>query len=827
MRVRAWSLVLALLATPLFAAPVGTAFTYQGELRSSATHAPVADGAYDFEFHLFDDAAVVNELALQTKDDVAVAGGLFSVDLDFTDVPFALSQAYWLEVRVRPGAEGGAFQALLPRQRITPTPYAINARGVQDGGVGNAALIDGAVSADKIGAQQVGAAQIADGAIDSDKLSSNAVTSAAILDGSVGSAEIDATQVQRRVAACGAGAAIQAIAQDGTVTCESAGAGTVTSIDTAGGLSGGPIVSSGTLSIADGGVTSSKILDGTVGSVDIDAAQVQRRVAACAAGGAIQAIAQDGTVTCQSAGAGTVSSIDTGAGLTGGPITTAGTISIADEGVTSGKIADGAIASVDVLDGGLQAEDLADNSVGSGEVTNNALTADDLATSSVGSDEIADGTVASVDIVDNSIGTLDIGNGSIASVDIQDSSIAANDVNNTSVQWRVSQSCSGAIRQINADGTVVCNAAAASTVRPVQPLVFSVPTIAAGGASSVVIGVDGLPLISVHDTVAGNLVVVHCENPACSAATTTTIDNAANDVGAFNSIAIDGRGFGAVAYYDATAGDLKLALCADLACTSATLRTLDSTDDVGKFAAIGFDATNLVAIAYFDETNDNLKFARCTNATCSTSAVGTVDGSANDVGRALSLMTFNGIAVIAYADATAGSLKLARCSIVSECTMAIAAISDLDAAAGSFSTTAVTLAARGTPVIFYQRPSGDLYVVRCLLRTCNSIDAPAAITTFGATISHLAASTDALGRIHLVTVVGDQVQTLRCYEELCTGTPVAQNGVIYSTAVGGADARPSIALGHHGFPIVTARNGVVTRIIVCDNHLCTTGSRPR
>ena len=39
-----------------------------------------------------------------------------------------------------------------------------------------------------------------------------------------------------------------------------------------------------------------------------------------------------------SAGTGTVTSVDSGAGLTGGPITTSGTLSIADDGVTSAKI---------------------------------------------------------------------------------------------------------------------------------------------------------------------------------------------------------------------------------------------------------------------------------------------------------------------------------------------------------------------------------------------------------------------------------------------------------------------------------------------------------
>ena len=49
------------------------------------------------------------------------------------------------------------------------------------------------------------------------------------------------------------------------------GAGTVTNIATAGGLTGGPITASGTISIADGGVTSLKIADGSIVNNDINA----------------------------------------------------------------------------------------------------------------------------------------------------------------------------------------------------------------------------------------------------------------------------------------------------------------------------------------------------------------------------------------------------------------------------------------------------------------------------------------------------------------------------------------------------------------------------
>src|SRR3989441_11491392 len=73
---------------------------------------------------------------------------------------------------------------------------------------------------------------------------------------------------------CAVGSSIRQINLDGTVVCQSA----VTSVDTGSGLTGGPITTSGTISISPGGVTTAPISDGTVAAVDVNSAQVQLRV---------------------------------------------------------------------------------------------------------------------------------------------------------------------------------------------------------------------------------------------------------------------------------------------------------------------------------------------------------------------------------------------------------------------------------------------------------------------------------------------------------------------------------------------------------------------
>jgi hypothetical protein len=101
--------------------PLGTAFTYQGRLEDAGTP---ANGTYDMQFTLHDAAAAGAQVGpVVTRDDVAVAAGLFTVALDF-DTAFA-GQARFLEIGVRPGSSTGGYTLLGPRQELTPAPNAL------------------------------------------------------------------------------------------------------------------------------------------------------------------------------------------------------------------------------------------------------------------------------------------------------------------------------------------------------------------------------------------------------------------------------------------------------------------------------------------------------------------------------------------------------------------------------------------------------------------------------------------------------------------------------------------------------------------------------
>jgi hypothetical protein len=129
------TLLLLLLATPgeitaggaqsgaaITAAAVGTGFTYQGHLRDGANP---ANGAYDFQFKLFDAASVgVQVGSTVALDNLPVTNGLFGLELDFGAGAIG-GGARWLEIGVRPGVSVGAYTLLSPRQKLTPAPYAL------------------------------------------------------------------------------------------------------------------------------------------------------------------------------------------------------------------------------------------------------------------------------------------------------------------------------------------------------------------------------------------------------------------------------------------------------------------------------------------------------------------------------------------------------------------------------------------------------------------------------------------------------------------------------------------------------------------------------
>ncbi len=121
------SLFLAATASVNAQTPLGSEFTYQGQLKLLGQ--AVNDTA-DFEFTLWDADTAGNPIgAVWAVNNVTIMDGLFTVELDFGVIAFN-GDARWLEIAVRSPAGSGAFTTLSPRQPLTVTPYALQTRGI-------------------------------------------------------------------------------------------------------------------------------------------------------------------------------------------------------------------------------------------------------------------------------------------------------------------------------------------------------------------------------------------------------------------------------------------------------------------------------------------------------------------------------------------------------------------------------------------------------------------------------------------------------------------------------------------------------------------------
>lgn len=315
-----------------------------------------------------------------------------------------------------------------------------------------------------------------------------------------------------------------------------------------------------------------------------------------------------------------------------------------------------------------------------------------------------------------------------------------------------------------------------------------------GDFGSIAIGSDGLAVISYRDFMLDALRVAHCGDAACASGNTLTIvdDPAGAVVGLYTSITVPADGRPVISYHDFSAQSLKVAKCADHACTSATTVTVDDPgNSVGLYTSIAISADGSPVISYYDATARALKVAKCANAACTgTAAVATVDDPpGGDVGAYTSIALGSDLLpVISYLDAGANALKVAKCG--NPGCSAGNTITTIDGgpgvgSVGAFS--AIANGADGRPVVSYYDNSGSLKVAKCANPVC----------TGAATVSTVDDSFNRVGLYTSITIGADErpvisyldfsagaLKVARCANTSCTGAatittvdgPVFANG---------------------------------------------------
>jgi hypothetical protein len=177
------------------------------------------------------------------------------------------------------------------------------------------------------------------------------------------------------------------------------------------------------------------------------------------------------------------------------------------------------------------------------------------------------------------------------------------------------------------------------------------------------------PVISYYNLTDTNLMVADCNDSDCSggddAPSGPVATGEAGDIGQYSSLALDLFDENpTIAYYNATAGDLKLIHCDSEDCTGGQTSVL--VDDVaGISLSMTLDQGSSPVISYYDSDNLALAIARCDDSACATPAISDVLTSLQtptiDTSIALDI---NDIPVVSYIDDTNGSqvyMRIVRC----------------------------------------------------------------------------------------------------------------------------------------------------------------------
>lgn len=212
------------------------------------------------------------------------------------------------------------------------------------------------------------------------------------------------------------------------------------------------------------------------------------------------------------------------------------------------------------------------------------------------------------------------------------------------------------------------------------------------------------------------------------------IDDPADDVGLYASLVLDASGRPVIAYDDLSDDSLRLALCADATCTSASIVTVDddAVVDVGEHVDVAIGVDGLPIMAYAVLPGGALRVARCEDAACAGRAIHDLDQPF--VGRFAAIaIGADGNPVVSYYDFDRRALKVAKCTDAACAQPAIVSLLD-DRGRDVGAYTAIAIRPDGNPVISYRRCFFD--AVDCVLAVAECRTPDCAGTVDLLTIDH-------------------------------------------------------------------------------------------
>ena len=520
---------------------LGTAFTYQGQLRSGNAN---INGSCDIAFRVFDAESSGGQVGATLTKTVVLTGSLFTTALDFGAGVFG-GDARWLDLQVRCPAGSGPYTALAPRQALTAAPYALfsAAPWVTNGGslsytAGNVGIGTTAPS-QKLSVNGIisttGGVQFQDGT-----RQSTAYLRPPQLPGAGITTTLDSTDD---------------VGSFSSITIGADGLGLISYFDyTNGDLKvfhcANTACTSGTQTTLDSADCVGARSSITIGADGLgligyhDCTNGDLKVFHCA------------NVDCTT---GVATAVDSTAAIVG-----------QDIAITIGADGLGLISYFDYTNGDLKVFHCANVDCSSGVATTLDSSANDLGRNTsvtIGVDGL--GLISYYDLTNENLkvfhcANLTCTNGISNTLDFSGTvglyssiTIGADGLGLISYNDQHNGDFTDFDLKVFHCANVICSGGTASTVDGAAALV--------GESTSITIGADGFGLISYRDGSNGDLKVFHCANVACSSGIASTLDGPDN-VGIFTSITIGADGLGLISYYDFTNGDLKVFHCQSVTC---------------------------------------------------------------------------------------------------------------------------------------------------------------------------------------------------------------------------------------------------------------------
>jgi hypothetical protein len=318
--------------------------------------------------------------------------------------------------------------------------------------------------------------------------------------------------------------------------------------------------------------------------------------------------------------------------------------------------------------------------------------------------ELAPGAVTAAQLAPGAVGTIQLAPGAVTAAQMAPEAVTAAQIDPAQVQTRISGTCPPGqyLRGVNPDGSVVCEPFLAP---PVSTTVDD-PANGVGSFTSIAIGSDGLPIISHQDGTAATLQVTHCGNASCTARNvSTTVDDPSSLVGFFTSIAIGSDGLPIISHLDGTNSALRVTHCGNASCTAGNVSTTvdNPANDVGFDTSIAIGSDGLPIISHQDQTAFALRVTHCGNAACTAGNVSTtVDAPGNQVGFFTSIaIGSDGLPIISHRDQTASALRVTHCGNAA-CTAGNVSTTVDDPANSVGAFTSIAIGSDGLPIISHQ-----------------------------------------------------------------------------------------------------------------------------